>query len=1005
MTLLLLAHFVAAAVAPGLAKLIHRRSFLVLALVPGATFAWLLAQTSHVTAGKVITENVAWVPTLEMDFTLQLGTLQWLLGLLVSGVGALALLYCTWYFKHDDPSLWRFTGVFTAFAGAMFGLVVADNLLALYIFWELTTVFSYTLIGHNPVRSANRRSATQALLVTTFGGLAMLVGTVILGETSSYTISEMLADPPPAGALTTIAVTLVLLGALTKSAQLPFHFWLPGAMAAPTPVSAYLHAASMVKAGIYLILLLAPAFATTPGWRPLTIGLGIGTMILGGWRALRQDDIKLLLAFGTVSQLGMMTALAGVGSKAAAMATLALVMSHALFKSTLFFTVGIIDKGTGTRDLTQLHGLGRRMPLLAAAATIAAASMAGVPPLVGFVAKESALAAAVESLHAPLGTAGGLFLVIGLGLGSALTAAYSIRFVWGAFVTKKTTGGSPSPTPFAAPKPLLIAPVVLAAVTLVEGFLGGPLTESFAPYASTLPGSAPEDLALWHGFTPALGLSALAIGGGAILFWWRVPVARLQAAVPPMVNAERVYQRFMRALDRFAVEVTALSQGGSLPTYLSTIFLVVILLPGAVAASALPGSSVRLWDMPSQAAVGLFVIAAAILAVRGRNRLQSVMFVGLTGYGLALLFHMHGAPDLALTQILVETFSLVLFVLVLRKFPLDFRRRPLSRSRYGRLALAGGIGFAVTAPDGRRRQCPPRDPDLDRLPQGGLRLRARSQCRQRDPRRHPRLGHPRGDQRPPRRGDRHRQPDLPAHPGGRALLDPSREPRRQDHLVAAQGAPLGHPRDRHPAGLPRDDRPVAVPALRRPQPARRWLRRRPGARSGAARALPGRRRLRARSGRTGQCGCDPRRRARRLGRLRARPAGLRRQRAPVRGLRLPPPDLGRCAPRDRPLLRRGGLSHRHRPGPRRRPLPRSRDRQAHRRGPDRRMSNAISPSLTLIIVAGFLVSTGVYLLLERALPRVLLGIVRASNGVATIYLVVSGPATGRPSSAPALPRP
>ncbi|HIZ98892.1 MAG TPA: Na+/H+ antiporter subunit A, partial [Candidatus Janibacter merdipullorum] len=327
MTLLLLAHFVAAAGAPGLAKVLHRRSFLVLALVPGAAFVWLLAQTSLVTAGDVVTEEVAWVPSLGMDFTLQLGTLQWLLGLLVTGVGALALLYCAWYFKHDDPSLWRFTGVFTAFAGAMFGLVVADNLLALYIFWELTTVFSYTLIGHNPVRSANRRSATQALLVTTFGGLAMLVGTIILGETSSYTISEMLADPPPAGTLTTIAVLLVLVGALTKSAQLPFHFWLPGAMAAPTPVSAYLHAASMVKAGIYLILLLAPAFATVPGWRPVVIGLGIWTMILGGWRALRQDDIKLLLAYGTVSQLGMMTALAGVGSKAAAMATLALVMS------------------------------------------------------------------------------------------------------------------------------------------------------------------------------------------------------------------------------------------------------------------------------------------------------------------------------------------------------------------------------------------------------------------------------------------------------------------------------------------------------------------------------------------------------------------------------------------------------------------------------------------------------------------------------------------------------
>ena len=697
MTLLLLAHFVAAAVAPALAKTIHRRTFLVLALVPGATFAWLLAQTPLVTGGDVVTENVPWVPTLGMDFTLQLGTLQWMLGLLVSGVGALALLYCAWYFKPDDPSLWRFTGVFTAFAGAMFGLVVADNLLALYIFWELTTVFSYTLIGHNPVRSANRRSATQALLVTTFGGLAMLVGTIILGETSSYTISEMLASPPPAGALTTTAVMLVLLGALTKSAQIPFHFWLPGAMAAPTPVSAYLHAASMVKAGIYLILLLAPAFATVPGWRPVVIGLGIGTMIIGGWRALRQDDIKLLLAYGTVSQLGMMTALSGVGSKSAALATLALVMSHALFKSTLFFAVGIIDKGTGTRDLTQLHGLGRRAPVLAATATIAAASMAGLPPLIGFVAKESALAAAVESVHDPLGTAGGLFLVIGLGLGSTLTVAYSLRFVWGAFVTKKTTGGSPSPTPFAAPKPLLIAPVLLTIATLAEGFLGGPLTKAFEPYASTLPGATPEKLGLWHGLTPALGLSALAIVGGILLFAARSPFAQLQASLPEVINAERVYQRFMRELERFAIEVTALSQGGSLPTYLGTIFVVVIALPGVVAATALPGSSVRLWDSPTQAAVGLFIIAAAILAVRVRNRLQSVMFVGLTGYGIALLFHLHGAPDLALTQVLVETFSLVLFVLVLRKLPLDFRRRPLSRSRYWRMAIAGGIGLAVTS--------------------------------------------------------------------------------------------------------------------------------------------------------------------------------------------------------------------------------------------------------------------------------------------------------------------
>lgn len=700
MTLLLLAHFAAAAVAPGLATFLHRRAFLVLALAPAAAFAWLLTQTDEVTAGRSIVEDITWVPSLGMDFALRLDTLQWLLALLVTGVGALALLYCAWYFKPDDPSLWRFTGVFTAFAGAMLGLVLADNLLALYIFWELTTVFSYTLIGHNPVRSANRRSATQALLVTTFGGLTMLIGTVIIGETSSYTISEMLASPPPAGALTTTAALLVLVGALTKSAQVPFHFWLPGAMAAPTPVSAYLHAASMVKAGIYLVLLLEPIFADTPGWRPVLLALGLWTMVLGGWRALRQDDIKLLLAYGTVSQLGFMTVLAGVGTQAAGLAALALVLSHALFKSVLFFSVGIIDKGTGTRDLTQLHGLGRTAPVLAAAATLSAASMAGLPPLIGFVAKESALTAVIESAHGPLTTTTAWLTVTGLVAGSVLTVAYSARFVWGAFATKGVAGTAPSPTPFAAPAPLLVAPVLLSLTTLASGFFGDGLTELFHPYTETLPGAEPEHLALWHGLTPALGLTAVAIIAGLALFAGRAPFARLQAALPEVVNAERVYQRFMKALDRFAVEVTALSQGGSLPTYLGTIFLVVILLPGVVAATALPGTEVRLWDTAAQAAVAVFVIAAAILAVRARNRLQSVMFVGLTGYGLALLFHLHGAPDLALTQVLVETFSLVLFVLVLRMLPQDFRRRTRSgrrsRRRLSRLALAGSVGTAIS---------------------------------------------------------------------------------------------------------------------------------------------------------------------------------------------------------------------------------------------------------------------------------------------------------------------
>ncbi len=705
MTPLLLAHFAAAAVAPGLTRLLDRRAFLALALVPGAAFVWLLTQTSRVTSGDAVVETVEWVPSLDMHVALRLEALQWELALLVTGVGALALVYCAWYFKEGDPSLWRFTSVFTAFAGAMLGLVLADNLLALYIFWELTTIFSYTLIGHNPTRSANRRSATQALLVTTFGGLAMLIGTVILGETSSYTISELIASPPAPGGLTTTAVVLVLVGALTKSAQVPFHFWLPGAMAAPTPVSAYLHAASMVKAGIYLVLLLAPAFATTPGWQGLTVGLGLATMIIGGWHALRQVDIKLLLAYGTVSQLGMITALAGIGTRAAGAAALALVLSHALFKSTLFFTVGIIDKGTGTRDLTRLHGLGRQTPVLAASAVVAAASMAGIPPMIGFVAKESALAAALEVGHGPGEGSDGWLVAAGLVVGSILTVAYSARFIWGAFTTKPSHGRTPRPTPFVAPRQLLPVPVLLAALTLATGFLGGPLSTAFAPYVDDLTGPPAEELALWHGLSPALGLSAVAITGGLALFAVRGPLARVQARLPRMMDSERGYQRTILALERLAVETTAIAQVGSLPIYLATIF-VVVTAPGIIAATALPGVDVRLWDAPAQGAVGLVVIAAALLATRARNRLQSVFFVGMTGYGVALLFHVHGAPDLALTQVLVETFSLVIFVLVLRKLPPDVRRRPRRGSRFWRVLLSAAIGLSVSllalvASDGR----------------------------------------------------------------------------------------------------------------------------------------------------------------------------------------------------------------------------------------------------------------------------------------------------------------
>ena len=381
MITLIAAHFAAAVLAPWLVGVLRSRAFLVLAWVPLVSFGWALSNTGGVRDGQASVEIVSWVPSLDVELAFRMGALQWLLALIVTGIGALVLAYCAWYFADDDPGLASFAGTFVAFAGSMLGLVLCDDLLVLYVFWELTTVFSYLLIGSDPAKRASRQAAMQALLVTTLGGLAMLVGMLMLGQQAgTHRISELLADPPT-GPATTVAVALLLVGALSKSALFPFHFWLPGAMAAPTPVSAYLHAASMVKAGVYLVALLAPGFAGTAGWHEVVLTLGVGTMLLGGWRALRQYDVKLLLAYGTVSQLGFLLIVFSIGTRATALAGLAMLLAHALFKATLFLVVGIVDHQAGSRDLRELSGLGRTAPVLFGTALVAGASMAGLPPL------------------------------------------------------------------------------------------------------------------------------------------------------------------------------------------------------------------------------------------------------------------------------------------------------------------------------------------------------------------------------------------------------------------------------------------------------------------------------------------------------------------------------------------------------------------------------------------------------------------------------------------------
>ncbi|MCA2205562.1 Na+/H+ antiporter subunit A [Nocardia rosealba] len=686
MLAVLLAHAMAALAAPLCVRALGRNAFYLLALVPLGSLGWVLAHW-----GVTVTSRVRWAPQISMDIDLRFDSLAAVMCVLVLGIGALILAYCGRYFDRDEARLGIFAAELVGFSGAMFGLVTSDNMLLLYVFWEITTVLSFLLVGHYAEQAASRRAAIQALLVTAAGGLAMLVGIVILGSRyDSFLLSDVLArESPPDGIAVSVAVVLVLVGALSKSAIVPLHFWLPGAMAAPTPVSAYLHAAAMVKAGIYLVARLAPALAQTPPWHVLVLPLGIASMLLAGWRAMQVHDLKLVLAFGTVSQLGLLITMMAIGTPDTALAGLALLVAHGLFKACLFMVVGIIDHGAGTRDLRRLSGLGRRAPVLCAVAATAAISMAGLPPMLGFVGKESALSAvwAAQVLSPPVR----VLLLTGIAVGSALTVAYSARFLWAAF------GTSPGvTTTWHAPGPLLVGPpAVLAVAGLAGGFGAGVVDEWLSPYAETLPGVLDGALALWHGFTPALALTAVIVLVGFALFLVRNRIH--ESARPRLGNADRGYDAALRAMDRLSLRLTGTVQSGSLPVSQAFILGTLIVLPAVMLATGTrTGITLHLWDSPLQAVIGAIMIAMALAATVLRNRLASVLVVGVTGYGCGVIFALHGAPDLALTQFLVETLTLVIFVLVLRGFPAEITDGYAAAFKVRRALLAIAVGVTVT---------------------------------------------------------------------------------------------------------------------------------------------------------------------------------------------------------------------------------------------------------------------------------------------------------------------
>ncbi|MCV7382827.1 Na+/H+ antiporter subunit A [Mycolicibacter longobardus] len=696
---ILLAHVVGTAAAPWLVRRLGRAAFYLLGAIPLISLGWVVANWPASPADDLRT-TVPWVPGLSMDIELRFDSLSAIMSVLALGIGALVLFYCAEYFHpvgpdaETDPRLPGFAAKMVGFAGSMFGLMVSDNMLVLYVFWELTTVLSFLLIGHYAERAVNRRAAIQALLVTTAGGLAMLVGVIILGQTAgSYLLSDLVANPP-SGAVVTVGVLLILVGALSKSAIVPLHFWLPGAMAAPTPVSAYLHAAAMVKAGIYLVARLTPGFADSPGWRLTLTVLGLATALLAGLRAVREYDLKLVLAYSTVSQLGLMMVLVGAGSGDLMLAGLTAMCAHAVAKATLFMVVGIIDHATGTRDLRELAGLGRRCPALFMIAAAGAASMAGVPPFLGFIAKETIFG--TEARVSVLGSAGPYVLAAAV-LSSIFTVIYCVRFLWGAFADKGQSAPSAHVAELHRPTvAFLTPPAILAGTGLILGMLSLVLDSVLQTYAKTMRDGTEYHLALWHGLGLPVWLSALVLVVGTSLFAARGPLGLTRLRRLPLGKADQIYDDFIRLLDVAAVRLTAITQRGSLPINQAMIFATLILLPlAALMLGARNRIDLRLWDTPLQLTVAVLVVAGGIGATMARNRLSAVLMVGVTGYGCAVAFAFHGAPDLALTQLLVETVTLVIFVLVLRTLPAETSERSTAEYRWPRALLAVAVGASV----------------------------------------------------------------------------------------------------------------------------------------------------------------------------------------------------------------------------------------------------------------------------------------------------------------------
>jgi len=667
-----------------------------------ATAAALLGLCLHIPAilaGEVVTARFEWLPQLGLNANFRIDGLGLLFGILILGIGLLIIAYARFYLSRRDP-----VGVFYTylmlFQGAMMGIVLSDNILLLLVFWELTSLSSFLLIGYWKHLPEGRQGARMALTVTGLGGLAMIAGMLILGNIAgSYDISDILnaREAIQASPLYLPALLLILLGAFTKSAQFPFHFWLPHAMAAPTPVSAYLHSATMVKAGLFLLARLWPVLSGTPEWFYIVATTGLVTMIVGAWIALFRDDLKSLLAFSTVSHLGLITMLLGFGTESAAVAAVFHIINHATFKAALFMTAGIIDHEAGTRSIARLGGLRRLMPVTFLIGTIAALSMAGIPPLNGFLSKEMMLEGATRTDWAGNGS----LVFVMVTLGAIFSVAYSLRLIWHVFL-----GPERHDYPHKPHDPglgLIAGPAILAVLVVLVGLfpntMVGWLVDASA--AAVTQGTQHPHLALWHGITLALLLSVIAIVGGALVLARYAGLEALRARFW-RPDAKVMFDALTDWSLRLSHRLTDRFTNGSMARAFAAFSLTVLLCGGwAFSTGGYGGASRPMLPISVVPLVGwvLLMVATVCMVAFHRQRVLALVLVGIIGLIVSGYFVYLSAPDLALTQISVEVVTIILLLLALNFLP----KRTLRESRDGKrgfdafIAALTGLGFGGLA--------------------------------------------------------------------------------------------------------------------------------------------------------------------------------------------------------------------------------------------------------------------------------------------------------------------